>query len=363
MSDAASGLRSIEVSADQHYSEVFSSLRSLQSHGELCDVEIRTGNGTILAHKVVLAAVAPYFDVMFAGNMEDSRVYRITLQSIDHEILNKLILHAYGCTLVVSEENVQALLVAADFLQLQHVTEKCSEFIIDYILNNENALGIGELFSALGHSSRVLEVEKFVKTNFLSITLTEEFITLPIDKLVELLSRNNLNVIEEDVFIAAARWIEHCPARVQVAFRVLSCVRLRLLRKEFLFNVVARHQAFLSDNSCRRLIDEAKSYLRKRDPCLRALFSRSGRRSSYRYWALFLVGGLNYGVRFAKEAKYDFFTEKWSEIARMNIPRTSHAVAVNDRKMSHYLLSEFQFFLFVRLLFVWMSILPLGSML
>ncbi|ETN74077.1 hypothetical protein NECAME_13213, partial [Necator americanus] len=60
---------------------VFSSLRSLQSHGELCDVEIRTGNGTILAHKVVLAAVAPYFDVMFAGNMEDSRVYRITLQS------------------------------------------------------------------------------------------------------------------------------------------------------------------------------------------------------------------------------------------------------------------------------------------
>ncbi|ETN74074.1 BTB/POZ domain protein [Necator americanus] len=221
--------RSIEISADQQYSRVFSSLQCLQSHGQLCDIEIFMRKGTIVAHKVILAAAIPFFKTMFTGNKEEARSHRISIRSsiyccevdtylvvlgIDHNILKQLISHVYGHSLVVSEGNVEAMLLAADFLQLRHISDICSIFILDYVLDCENALGIREFLSTVGY-------------------------------------RNHLNVDEEDIFTAAARWIEYYPARIKVAFRsqrrrnlcrVLSCVRLRLLKKDFLVNVVARHQ-------------------------------------------------------------------------------------------------------------------------
>ncbi|KAK6758440.1 hypothetical protein RB195_015952 [Necator americanus] len=331
MSGGQGSKRSFEIDAD--YSRVFSSLQRLQSNGQLCDVEILVRNGTLRAHKVVLAAVIPFFKTMFTGNMQEARSYQITLQSIDHDTLVQLVLHVYGHSLVVSEGNVQALLVAADFLQLQRITEKCSMFLTDHVLCCYNALGIRELFSALGHSSRVLEVEEFIERNFLPISFTEEFIMLPIDKLVELLSRDKINVVEEEnVFKAAARWIEHCPARAKVAFRVLSCVRLHLLRKDFFDNNVARHHIFLSDDSCRTLIDEVNNYFLEPQLCSLSLFSAAGHRSSYR-WTLFLLGVCNYEGMFVNGIKYDQLTKKWTGIAKITIPRNFPSVAVNDKKI------------------------------
>ncbi|KAK6758439.1 hypothetical protein RB195_015951 [Necator americanus] len=281
--------RSIEISADQQYSRVFSSLQCLQSHGQLCDIEIFMRKGTIVAHKVILAAAIPFFKTMFTGNKEEARSHRISIRSIDHNILKQLISHVYGHSLVVSEGNVEAMLLAADFLQLRHISDICSIFILDYVLDYENALGIREFLSTVGYSSEALEVEQFIERNFLPISFTEEFITLPIDKLEGLLSRNHLNVDEEDIFTAAARWIEYYPARIKVAFRVLSCVRLRLLKKDFLVNVVARHQVFLIDDSCHRLINEVKSYVLEPELCLQPLLSTAaGRRSSYP-WTLFFI--------------------------------------------------------------------------
>ncbi|ETN74073.1 BTB/POZ domain protein [Necator americanus] len=280
MSGGQGSKRSFEIDAD--YSKVFSSLQRLQSNGQLCDVEILVRNGTVHAHKVVLAAVIPFFKTMFTGNMQEARSYQIIckvgyylatdlfLTGIDHDTLVQLVLHVYGHSLVVSEGNVQALLVAADFLQLQRITEKCSMFLTDHVLCYYNALGIRELFSALGHSSRVLEVEEFIERNFLPISFTEEFIMLPIDKLVELLSRDKINVVEEEnVFKAAARWIEHCPARAKVAFRYRS----------------------------------------------------------------FTVGVCNYEGIFVNGIKYDQLTKKWTGIAKITIPRNFPSVAVNDKKI------------------------------
>ncbi|KAK6758436.1 hypothetical protein RB195_015951 [Necator americanus] len=294
--------------------------------------------GTIVAHKVILAAAIPFFKTMFTGNKEEARSHRISIRSIDHNILKQLISHVYGHSLVVSEGNVEAMLLAADFLQLRHISDICSIFILDYVLDYENALGIREFLSTVGYSSEALEVEQFIERNFLPISFTEEFITLPIDKLEGLLSRNHLNVDEEDIFTAAARWIEYYPARIKVAFRVLSCVRLRLLKKDFLVNVVARHQVFLIDDSCHRLINEVKSYVLEPELCLQPLLSTAaGRRSSYPWTLFFIRRKRSAACELCEfsclELKYKARELQMDSMEAMKIPRSFPTVAANDRKI------------------------------
>ncbi|KIH53797.1 BTB/POZ domain protein, partial [Ancylostoma duodenale] len=196
---------------------VFESLEQLRSDGHLCDVEFLVGNETISAHKIVLAASIPYFKAMFTTDMLEARKHRIRItiicpgftgndiSDIDHTTLRDLILLMYGHDLTISRTNVQAIMVAANFLQkgidgarslrsiqccfqIPHVTENCAVIIVDAI----------------------------IEANFKLISRSEGLVELDVEEVVELLSKDELQVeTEEQVFRAAMRWIEHSSSRTK----------------------------------------------------------------------------------------------------------------------------------------------------
>ena len=49
-------------------------MNRMRIHGQLCDIQLRSGVMLVSAHRVVLAAVSPYFHAMFNG--EDQRECR-----------------------------------------------------------------------------------------------------------------------------------------------------------------------------------------------------------------------------------------------------------------------------------------------
>ena len=92
---------------------------------------------------------------------------------------------------------------------------------------------------------------------------SEEYLLLPIEQLVNILSSDELNVkSEEDVFKAAMDWMNYdLAARKCHLQRVFENVRFPLMTAKFLVGTVDKNQLIRTEGACRDLVDEAKNYL------------------------------------------------------------------------------------------------------
>ncbi|KIH49555.1 BTB/POZ domain protein, partial [Ancylostoma duodenale] len=120
------------------HNEAFSSLDTLRRNGLLCDVEL----------SVVLAAVIPYFKAMFTAEMLELKKRKIVIHNLEYEILDLFVSYAYSGRLHLDAKNVLKVMFAANFFQLDNVTEKCGEYLRQR-LDPSNVLDILAYCSAL----------------------------------------------------------------------------------------------------------------------------------------------------------------------------------------------------------------------
>lgn len=131
----------------------------------MCDVILVADSVEIPAHKIVLASCSPYFYAMF-NSFEESKQHRITLKEIDHQALVLLIEYAYTSEIHVTEENVQALLPAANLLQLIDVRDACCDFLQDQ-LHPTNCLGIRAFADIHGCIDLLSHSEIYIENHFM----------------------------------------------------------------------------------------------------------------------------------------------------------------------------------------------------
>lgn len=96
--------------------------------------------------------------------------------------------------------------------------------------------------------------------NFLQVYENEEFLNITQDKLIEIVSDDNLRVNkEESVFLAVEKWASHnLDARKEKFETVLQNVRLPLLSPYFLHDCVEDSVVVKESEECRKLVEEAK---------------------------------------------------------------------------------------------------------
>ncbi|EPB79605.1 AMOP domain protein [Ancylostoma ceylanicum] len=282
-----------------HYSKVFNSLQQLRSDGHLCDVELLVGNETISAHKIPI------------------------------------------------------------------ITENCAFFIVEQLLDHSNALAVRKLLWTLNcrlaiylhvvvrsiletlFSKAVTIVDAFIEENFGLISVAEGLVELTVDEIVELLSKDELQVEEEQVFKAAMRWIEHSLSRIEQTARLLSCVRLHLLEPEFFFENVCKNPIIKNSASCRNIVGGAKrngesiSDVESYDP-LEKEWSfvqpmRRARCSHCLVWngeKIYAVGGRENGNTTLREVEfYNVDRNIWIEVAPMMEKRYGCAACFLDGKL------------------------------
>ncbi|PAV59310.1 hypothetical protein WR25_15652 [Diploscapter pachys] len=177
------------------------------------------------------------------------------------------------------------------------------------------------------------------KKHFIAVSQSEEFVQLDINEVTQILEKDELYIdSEKDVLEAAIRWIRFDEAnRKDYSARLLSCVRLPLLKPSFISDEVASHPLFKPNLACRDLVDEAKDYHLM--PDRRASF-KSFRTKSRQCpdipGLIFAVGG------FAKSPEaealssvemYDPLTRKWSSVEKMPTTRSRVGVAVCQKEL------------------------------
>ncbi|KAI6073673.1 Kelch-like 17 [Aix galericulata] len=268
--------------------------------------------------------------------MSESRQTHVTLHDIDPQALEQLVQYAYTAEIVVGEGNVQTLLPAASLLQLNGVRDACCKFLLSQ-LDPSNCLGIRGFADTHSCSDLLKSAHKYVLQHFVEVAKTEEFMLLPLKQVLDLISSDSLNVpSEEEVYRAVLSWVKHdVDSRRQHVPRLMKCVRLPLLSRDFLMSNVDTELLVRHHSECKDLLIEALKYHLM--PEQRGVLSNSRtrpRRCEGASTVLFAVagGGSLFAIHGDCEA-YDTRTDRWHMVASMSTRRARVGVAAIGNKL------------------------------
>ncbi|XP_068173606.1 kelch-like protein 10 [Antennarius striatus] len=175
-----------------------------------------------------------------------------TIPDVSAEVMKILIDFAYSGSVYVTEDNVQELLIAADYLIVTDIIEACSNFL-QRNLTPENCIGVCR-FTVSGphvHKAHFLLMNKFEE-----VVSSEEFLELSLQELTDILDSDELNVNDEKtVYKATVRWIDHEPEqRTSHLPALLSKARLALSSVDDIKTLMS--DPYLSNNTqCLQILE------------------------------------------------------------------------------------------------------------
>ncbi|XP_004449785.1 kelch-like protein 18 isoform X1 [Dasypus novemcinctus] len=326
----------VHFSVSELPSRGYGVMEEIRRQGKLCDVTLKIGDHKFSAHRIVLAASIPYFHAMFTNDMMECKQDEIVMQGMDPSALEALINFAYNGHLAIDQQNVQSLLMGASFLQLQSIKDACCTFLRER-LHPKNCLGVRQFAETMMCAVLYDAANSFIHQHFVEVSMSEEFLSLPLEDVLELVSRDELNVkSEEQVFEAALAWVRYDrEQRASCLPELLSSIRLPLCRPQFLSDRVQQDDLVRCCHKCRDLVDEAKDYhlMPERRPHLPAFRTRPRCCTSIA-GLIYAVGGLNSAANFYAGDSlnvvevFDPIANHWEKCHPMTTARSRVGVAV-----------------------------------
>ncbi|XP_023601243.1 kelch-like protein 18 isoform X8 [Myotis lucifugus] len=250
--------------------------------------------------------------------------------------------------------------MGASFLQLQSIKDACCTFLQER-LHPKNCLGVRQFAEAMMCAVLYDAANSFVHQHFVEVSVSEEFLGLPLEDVLELVSRDELNVTSEEqvwaqgrlpatwvllflvfpsffhkVFEAALAWVRYDrEQRGPCLPELLSNIRLPLCRPQFLSDRVQQEDLVRCCHKCRDLVDEAKDYhlMPERRPHLPAFRTRPRCCTSIA-GLIYAVGGLNSAANFYAGDSlnvvevFDPLANRWEKCHPMTTARSRVGVAV-----------------------------------
>ncbi|XP_041920510.1 kelch repeat and BTB domain-containing protein 8 isoform X1 [Alosa pseudoharengus] len=187
-------------------------LKQLLDAQQLCDVTLLVEGKRFMCHRVLLAAVSPYFRAMFTSPLVESRLTEIRLEEVTPAVMDTVIQFIYTGEAGLSLDTAEDLFVAASRLQVMPLQDLCSRFLFEH-LSVENCLGMYSLARS-HHDQLLLRASlRLVAQHFPRVARQRDFLLLDPGTLGSLLESDRLGVESEtEVYDAARRWAEHQPA-------------------------------------------------------------------------------------------------------------------------------------------------------
>ncbi|XP_019628348.1 PREDICTED: kelch repeat and BTB domain-containing protein 2-like [Branchiostoma belcheri] len=219
---------------DESYQHGFlGAVGDLQKEGELQDVVLEVEGRRFPCHRLVLSAASPYFRAMFTSDMAESRQNTVVLQGLDADMFEEILSYIYSGTLHVSLDRVQPLYQAADLLQLDYVRDTCSSYM-DMNVEHSTCVDLYKFADVFTVDAVLNSCLQYICQHFVEVSSSDEFCSLSVDQLTEIISQDELEVKEETrVWEAVVRWVQHSREdRLQHLPSILPHIRFNLLTSD-----------------------------------------------------------------------------------------------------------------------------------
>ncbi|XP_060856918.1 ring canal kelch homolog isoform X2 [Metopolophium dirhodum] len=245
-----------------HSVKILEGLQTLRKNEVLCDIRLETDDGTIVfGHKNILVAASPYFCSMFSTFNESDKDL-VNMREFDSDVLQLLVDYIYTGEIMVTNENVQVLLPAANILQLDYVKSACAKFLQTQ-LDPSNCIGI-KAFADLHNCTKLMSSsEAFIHKHFLEVVKCDEFLYLSCEKVIQLISCDDLAVpFEEKVFECIVNWVKYdLNSRKDCLPKLMEHIRLPLIAsKPDILKNIAEEPLLKNNPKCDKFVLEALNF-------------------------------------------------------------------------------------------------------
>ena len=168
-------------------SHLLHSVSQLYAEGLFSDVTLCAGNDEIKCHRNILAASSSFFMGMFQTELDESRQSKIPIKEMEASTLRLVLSYIYTGKVELSVDNVQNVLSAANLFQMIYLRDGCANFMMHHI-SVDNCVGV--YFFARAHECHDLAeaARQMVDAEFEAVCHEQEFLSLPADKLVDIIS-------------------------------------------------------------------------------------------------------------------------------------------------------------------------------
>ncbi|XP_048854980.1 kelch-like protein 10 isoform X4 [Brienomyrus brachyistius] len=166
--------------------EVFNKLRLA---GQLCDVVLIADGVQFNAHRVILCGCSSYFQALFSSDWSDSGKREYQLPGISPETLRQVIEYAYTYSVVITADNVENLLAAADYLSVLGIVQRCCDFLHEHLCL-DNCVGLVKIGEVYCLNELHQSAFKFLLKNFKEVAInSNEFLELTLEELCDIMER------------------------------------------------------------------------------------------------------------------------------------------------------------------------------
>ena len=238
--------------------ELLKNLNSLRTSHLFTDATLFIEHEELYCHRNILAASSPYFRAMFTHKLREGEKAEVSFQDVSPWTLKRIIDYVYTGRLEITIDNAQELLAAASQFEYPAIVQACCNFLEKH-LHPSNCLGI-ENFALLYACDNLIErAHKYALENFSTVVDCEEFLELSIDRMLEYLASDWIDVrTEETVYDSVMRWIDFdTDKRKGYLFDLLSQVRLPVIDMNNLKSM-AEEPLIRNCEDCLQLVREAQ---------------------------------------------------------------------------------------------------------
>ncbi|XP_074874065.1 kelch repeat and BTB domain-containing protein 8-like [Carettochelys insculpta] len=213
-------------------------LKQLYQNQQLCDATIVAEGKRFPCHRMLLAAVNPYFRAMFVNAFKESQDGEILLQDMAPSTVQTMLHYLYTEEALVTAETAPAVFTAASRLQILPLMEICSSFLLEHV-SLKNCLVVYELGYAHGDQALLQAAMRHISLNFRHLSLDKSFLHLKPSTLISIISSDSLVVSSEMVvYRAVQHWMKfQTSSRCPFLSKVMRHIRLPLLTQEELREV------------------------------------------------------------------------------------------------------------------------------
>ncbi len=258
-------------------------LDELRKSNVLCDVTIRAEGQDFPAHRCVLSIGSPYFRTLFTSELKVREIEEnlIKLTDITSEAFTKVLQYLYTGEAYINSANALDIVAAADYLMIPSLKLEACIFLkacADFMIDSSNCLALESFSSKYNCKLFKQAVVSYFHENFVAVSMSEDFQSLGLKEVKELLCDDKINVPqEEEVYKAMMRWVKHDLESRECALpELLKCVRLFSMSKDSLCQILEEEELIKKSPSYTSIVVSGLDYLRFPDqfqgtsltPCL-----------------------------------------------------------------------------------------------